>query len=48
MQENKFLNHKPVVRKAWEALDFVVSALFVDTIEYPEEYERARILDLIR
>jgi hypothetical protein len=34
-----------VGQKAWRALDFVVSALFIDTIEYPQEYNRARELN---
>jgi hypothetical protein len=42
MQDSKFMGRAPAVRTAWRALDFVVSALFVDTIEYPKEYERAR------
>jgi hypothetical protein len=42
MHEQTFLSQKPVVHKAWRALDFVVSALLVDTIQYPKEYERAR------
>ncbi len=33
-----------VRQKAWRALDFVVSALLIDTVEYPPEYERAREL----
>ena len=44
MQESKFFGRTHVVRKAWRALDFVVSALLVDTIQYPKEYERAREL----
>ncbi len=35
-----------VGQKAWRALDLVVSALLIDTIDYPQEYERAR--ELIR
>ncbi len=42
MQESKYLERTTFVRKAWRALDFVVSALLVDTIQYPKEYERAR------